>query len=699
MSTPPPSVVPTAADGTWVDDWITIDAHGRVTARTGKVELGTGVLAALAQIVADELDVPYDEVEIAPVGTSDTPDEGYTAGSKSVRDGGATMRRAAAEARQVLLAEAARTLATDPGGLAVSGGVVSAPDGRTARYGDLAAGGLLHAKVTGEAPLKSPDDYRVVGTPAPRPDIPRKVLGRAGFVSDVRVPGMLHARMVRPPEFGAHLVEVDDSVLPPGVAAVRIGDLLAVVAEQEHLVVAAAEEPLATWTGGFETPGPDEVYAWMRRQRTDDVLLADDPCPDEALTATTVEFHWPFQAHASIGPSCAVADVRDGRAVVHAAAQGVHPLRVGLALLLGLPEEAVEVVHHEGSGCYGHNGADDVAADAAVLSQHLSRPVRVQWSRAEELVWARKGPATVLELTASCAADGTMRHWSSQTWTPTHGGRARTPDRFIAGHLRDGVDEPDDVRYVGGDRNVLVDYDVPQRTEMHWLRRPALPGSSLRALGATAATFANECLVDELAAAAGEDPLAYRRRHLTDPRAHAVLDAVAEASGWGRELPAGRGLGVAFGRYENTGAYLGAVAEVEVDEASGVVTVNRFWVAHDCGLVVNPDGLTNQVVGNVVQSLSRALKEEVRWEGARITTRDWETYPILRFSEVPPIEVLLLDRPDQPAVGAGEPATITTAPAVANAVAAATGARLREVPFTPDRVLAALAGRSGRGAS
>lgn len=690
MTTASPADVPTAA---WIDDWIDVLPSGRVVVRTGKVELGTGVAIAMVQIAAEELDVPVASVDLDRVRTGTSPDEGYTAGSRSIRDGGTALRRVAAEARWVLLGTAGRLLGAEPALLRVRDGVVTAPDGRTCRYADLVGDSPLHTLVTGTAPLKSPDEYRIVGTAVQRTDIPLKVVGQGGFVTDVRLPGMVHARVVRPPELGAHLVDVDESGLPAGASIVREGDFLAVVAEREDVAIKAAEALVVTWTPGVPPPTASELHDWMRHQTTDEALLRSDPVPPGEGPVSRAEYHWPFQAHASIGPSCAVADIRAHEATIHAAAQGVYPLQAGLAALLGLDVDHVAVVHHEGSGCYGHNGADDVAADAAVVSQLVGRPVRVQWSRADELVWARKGPAMVVDLAADVNKSGEIRYWTSHVWTPTHGGRARTPDRFVAGFLREGKVEPDDVRYVGGDRNAVVDYTVAQHVEMHWLRRPALPSSSLRALGATAATFANESFIDELAAAAGVDPVAYRRRHLDDLRSLAVLDAVVEAAGWGDSLPAGRGRGIAFARYENTGAYLAAVAEVSVDVDSGVVQVEHVWISHDCGLIVNPDGLRNQVVGNVIQSLSRAMKEEVRWDGAGITTRDWETYPIIRFSELPPIDVILIDRPDEPAVGAGEPATVTTAPAIANAIAAATGARLRAAPFTPERVRAALDAR------
>ncbi len=664
----------TAADGTPIDDWIEIHADGRVTVKTGKVELGTGLMTALAQIAAEELDVAVQDVDVVGPSTGRSPDEGYTAGSRSIKEGGAAIRRAAAEARQVLLELAAGTLGN---ALSVTGGVVTGPGG-SASYADLLGGKPFNRTISGRAPLKHPESYQVVGTAVRRPDIARKTHGLGGFVTDERVEGMVHARVVRPRIFGARLADVDTSALPEGVTMVRRNDFLAVVADREEVALAAWAAIDPTWTGGDPGPAMGELFGWMRGQVTEDQDLVTGPPGEGAIVR---DYHWPFQAHASLAPSCAVADVRPDGATVYTAAQGVYPLQRALALLLSLPQDSVEVIHREGSGCYGHNGADDAAADAAVISQELGRPVRVQWTRFDELVWARKGPAMTTRMSADLTADGRIARWSADIWTPTHGGRPAKPEQLIAGRLRDGIAEPESTVFIGGGRNAPVDYDIgAQRVTMHWLRRPALPGSALRGLGATANTFANECFMDELAGLAGVDPVEFRRRHLRDPRALAVIDAVAQACGWGgSSLPPGTGRGLAYGRYDGTGAYVATVAQVSVvDDA---LRVERLWTAHDCGLIVNPDGLCNQIEGNLIQSLSRALLEQVRWDEGGLLCTGWDSYPILRFTQIPPIEVILVNRPDEPSVGAGEPATIVTAPAVANAIAAATGARPRQVPL------------------
>jgi CO/xanthine dehydrogenase Mo-binding subunit len=413
----------------------------------------------------------------------------------------------------------------------------------------------------------------------------------------------------------------------------------------------------------------------------------------------------PYQAHASIGPSCAVADVQAEAITVWASTQGPYPLRGALAQLLRVPEERVRLIHMEGAGCYGHNGADDAAAEAAILSQEVGRPVRVQWTREQEFLWEPKGPAMVMEVRGGLDAAGNVTAWDYQVWSPTHGARPRFAPQLLVAQWMTGQAAPAARYFVGGERNAPTNYAfVNQRVTLHGLQNSPLRASSFRSLGGTANTFANESFMDELAVAAGADAVEFRLRYLTDPRARAVLTAAAEQAGWdarpaprpatraGQEALA-EGRGVAFAQYENNMAYVATVAHVQVDTTSGAVRVKRLVVAHDCGLIVNPDGLRNQIEGNVIQSLSRALKEEVQYDERRLTSVDWRTYPILTFTEVPDVDVILITRPHDTAVGAGEPATTTTAAAVANGIFDATGARVRQVPFTPQRVLAASPGK------
>ncbi len=679
-----------------IDDWLAIEADGTVRAYSGKVELGTGVRTALAQIVAEELDVPFERVQMVMGDTGRTPDEGYTAGSKTIQYGGVSLRRASAEARQVLLEMASDRLDAALDELAVRDGVISVRQhpNRTVTYVELMGGKRFHREITGKAPLKRPEDYHIVGQPIPRVDLAPKFTGAPSFVQDLRLPGMVHGRVIRPPSPGAQLVSVNNSSAPEA-QVIRLGNFLGVVAEREEQAVRAAKSLQAEWRETAHLPPMDELYDYLRQQPTTDRVVVENGKVQAALkraaTRLNATYYQPYQAHASIGPSCAVADYHADQVVVWCSTQGVYPLRDALADLLQRPPERVQVIHVEGAGCYGHNGFDDVAADAALLSREVGKPVRVQWSREDEFAWEPYAPAMVMQVQGGLDEQGWVIAWDYQAWSPSHAGRARTGIDLLAGQLISGKPAPARSFFLGGDRNAPTNYAFPnQRVMMHWLARSPLRASSFRSLGATANTFANESFMDELAVAAHADPLDFRLRHLTDPRAHAVLKAAARHAGWGTPLPKGEGRGIAFAQYENEEAYVAALAHVHVDTASGEVRVKRVVVAYDCGLIINPDGLRNQIEGNVIQSTSRALLEQVTFDESHITSVNWDSYPILKFSQVPDVQVVLINHPDQPAVGAGEPSSITTEPAIANAIFAATGVRLRQVPFTPKRVKAAL---------
>lgn len=687
-----------------LDGRLSIALDGTVVARSGKVELGTGVRTALAQIVAEELDVPLERVRMVMGDTGRTPNEGYTAGSKTIRMGGRALRDAAAEARQALLEAASRRLDVPEHMLVVHEGIVtvSGEPGRTVSYAELMGGRRFDRLVTGAAPHKAPQEYQTVGAPMPRVDLMAKFTGHAPYVQNLRLPGMLHARVVRSHSPTATLAALDDSGVRD-VRVVRHGNFVAVVAEREIDAIRAMGQLQVTWQQSTSLLTTDDLYGWMREQPARDQVVAArgdvEAVLDGATTRLQATYYQPFQAHASIGPSCAVAEYREGCLTVWCSSQGVYPLRGALADLLSISEERIHVIFMDGSGCYGHNGADDVAADAAVLAYEIAgRPVRVQWMREDEFVWEPKGPAMLMEQRAGLNDRGDITAWDYAVWSPSHARRPRKALDFVAGQLMHGTGEQSPPAFfLGGDRNATTNYTLPNsRVTMHCLSFMPLRSSSLRSLGATGNTFANESFMDELAVAAGVDPLEYRMRHLDDLRARAVLAAATERAGWGASLPQGEGLGLAFARYENDEAYVATVAHVRVDEVTGEVRVKRVVVAHDCGLIINPDGVRNQIEGNIIQGVSRALKEEVGFAGAEVTSSDWSTYPILTFSEIPEIEIVLIDRPDQPAVGAGEPATITMAPAIANAIFAATGARVRAVPLSHARVRAALVARSQR---
>jgi CO/xanthine dehydrogenase Mo-binding subunit len=469
----------------------------------------------------------------------------------------------------------------------------------------------------------------------------------------------------------------------------------------------AAQQLKVEWREKASLPPMQDLYAFLRSRPTQDNLVVEQGDYETAYKQATRQlqatYYQPFHAHASIGPSCAVADVKEDQITVWASTPGPYPLSGALAQLLGVPAEKVHLIHVEGAGSYGQNGSDDAAADAVILSQAVGRPVRVQWSREDEFVWEPKAPAMVMEARGGLDAHGNVAAWDYQVWSPSHVARARSSEQLVAGQLINGQGSSHFGFSFGAERNAPTNYSFPnQRVTVHYLDESPLRASSFRSLGGAENTFANESFMDEMAAAAGADAVEFRLRHLADERARAVLTAAAENAGWerrpswqGKKQQLAEGRGVAFARYENDQAIVASIARVQVDTSSGAVRVKRMVVAHDCGLIINPDGLKNQIEGNTIQSLSRALKEEVVFDEWRIKSVDWDSYPILTFSEVPEVEIVLINRPDMPAVGAGEPATTTTAAAVANAIFDATGARVRQIPFTSERVKEAL--QTGRG--
>jgi len=673
-----------------VDSWLALDAAGAVTVWFGKVELGTGVQTSLMQLVADELVVSLDRVRIVQGDTARTPDQGYTAGSQTLTSGSIPVRQAAAEARRILVDLAAAHFGVPADQLSARDGavIVTASPSRSIAYGTLLGGRRFEHTIGADPAMRNASDYRYIGKPIPRVDIPGKVTGGFPFVHNLRLPGMLHARIVMPPSPGATLTSYDAASLrdiPEPIRIVRKGEILGVLATDEWHAIRAARELKASWTAGPALPAYDRLFETVRTTPGVDRVLTASGDVDAALKAAKrtagARYEWPFQSHGSIGPSCAVADVRGERAEVWSATQGVFPLRGAIAQLLGVPAANVRVRFAEGAGCYGHNGADDAAAFAALLSQEVHAPVRLQYMRGDETGRDPKGPAMVHEFRGALDDDGAIAAWEMHVWTPTHSGR---PDgqaaNTLPGLLTGSVAPPN--RFVGGDRNAPNNYAIPvQRVTITDQKTAVLRQSALRGLGGTQNTFANESFIDELAHLAGADPFAFRLRHLHDDRAKAVLEALRDDYRHGR--------GVAFVRYENTQALVAAVADVSVDRATGAIRVKALWIAHDCGLIVNPDGLRNQIEGNALQATSRALKEQVRFDPQRVLSVDWASYPILTFAEVPDVTVRLIDRPGERILGAGEATTTVIAPAIANAVFAQTGVRLRRVPFTPEAVRAA----------
>jgi CO/xanthine dehydrogenase Mo-binding subunit len=690
-----------------LDDWLAIDTDGTVTAFSGKVELGTGTLTALTQIVAEELDLSMDRIHMVMGDTHRTPDEGYTAGSMTVQASGSALRQAAAEARRFLLEMASAKLGAPESELLINDGIISVrgqPE-RNVTYAALIGGKSFRRTVPERGPVKHPDAYRLVGSSIPRVDLPLKVAGWPAFIQDLRLPGMLHARIVRPPSVNAKFISMDEGAVRKIPGLVRVfqqGNFIGVIAVEEQQAIRAAQTLSVKWEEAPSLLPMADLYKHLRALPALEQPLTGPSDVESAFKQSRQQFHaeyfQPFQAHASIGPSCAVADVGDNEVTVWASTPGPYPLRGALAQLLNLAEDKVHVLHVEGSGSYGQNGSDDVAADAAILSRAVGKPVRVQWSREEEFIWEPKAPAMVMEVRAGLDASGDITAWDYHAWSPTHVARPRMAEQLLTFQLMNSRKAPSPRFSFGAERNARTNYSFPnQRVVIHWLEESPLRGSSFRSLGGAENTFANESFMDELAFATRQDPAQFRLRYLPDARCRAVLEAALEKANWDtRPSPrtpqkgVAQGRGLAFAQYENDQAIVSCIAFVTVDTQTGIVRVLRVIIAHDCGLIINPDGVKNQIEGNVIQSLSRALKEEIKFDEYRVTSVDWETYPILKFSEVPEIDIVLLNRPDQPALGAGEASQVTTASAVANAIFDATGARLRQIPFTPERVKAAL---------
>lgn len=688
-------------------DWLDFSTPGVVEARSGKVELGQGILTALAQIVADELDVGIARVRMRPAETGSSPDEAVTSGSLSIQESGTALGHAAAEARALFVAAAAARAGCPGADLRVSDGRFLAGASDTGLdYWCLSNTVSLDREASGTVPRKAADALRVVGRSLPRGDLTPKVMGQPHYIHDLDWPGMLHGAVLRPPRPGARLAALDEASArgtPAVRAIVRDGSFAGVVAANAGAVQRALEtlRSVAQWEDGTPLPPGGDPAAWLKSRPVDTSVPGSHGDVDAVRGARAVEatFTRPYLAHASIAPSCALARWSDDRSSleVWSHSQGIYNLRTDLALAFAMPTEAITVRHVESAGCYGHNGADDVAYDAALLARAApGRVVRVQWSRADELGWAPLGPAMAVTIRVELDAGGEVLAWRHAVWSNGHGtrpGRAKTPALLAATMLERPFERLIAVNAAlaaggGAERNAIPGYAFPAwRTENHRVLDMPLRTSALRSLGAFANVFAIESVVDELAHARGEDPLAWRVRHMDDPRGRAVLERVALLCGWHtRRRVEGRGFGLGYARYKNTGAYCAVVAEIEAAE---VVRATRLWIAVDCGRVVNPDGVANQIEGGAIQATSWALKEAVTWDREALTSTSWEAYPILRFSEVPAVEVAILDHPDLPSLGAGEAAHGPVAGALGNAVRDALGARVRALPLTPEHIAAA----------
>jgi nicotinate dehydrogenase subunit B len=704
FAAPAPTLPVSLAANPMLASWIRFSREGRVMVSPGKVEIGQGIVTALAQIAADELDVDIGRVQMVRASTAGSPNEGVTSGSLSVQHSGRAIRHACAEIRQIFLAAAADRLGVGIDVLQIGDGTISGPGNVQTSYWELADDVSLERDATPGVVPKSSGRRALAGNSVQRLDIPDKVFAQPRFIHDSALPGMLHGRVLRSELAAAELVDLGEDgarAVAGLVAIVRDGNFVGVVSETEDGAEAAlaALRKGAAWTPGETLPDEDRLAEWLKAQPVESTVIDQKTGSQAGAGSRTIrrQYSRPFIAHASIAPCCAMAQWTGDRVRVWSHSQGVYFLRSDLALVFKLPVENITVEHMEGAGCYGHNGADDVALDAVLLARAAGgRPVRVQWSRQDEMSHAPFGAAMAIEIEADLDAAGEIVDWRHSIWGNGHTarpGRAAKPALLAATELaspfpRTISTNPPQANGGGADRNAIPLYDFPSwKIESHRLLTMPIRTSALRTLGAQGNVFAIECFLDELAALRGEDPVAFRLRHLRDVRAQDVIRAAARRARWKPDQQIGRGFGLGFARYKNTGAYCAVVAEIEGAED---IRVKRLTIAVDVGEAINPDGVINQIEGGAIQATSWVLKERVRFDSQRITSNTWTTYPILRFSEVPEVQVEIIPRPELEPVGAGEAAHGPVAAAIANAVFDALEVRVRDLPITRDSLIAAM---------
>jgi nicotinate dehydrogenase subunit B len=697
------------------ETFIEITADGAVTAFNGHVDLGTGIRTALGQIVAEELDVSFARVIVVLGDTSRVPNQGATIASETIQITAVPLRKAAAQAQHFLLARAAEKLELAASELTIDDGLIRGRDNRSVSYGELISGDTIRLELADDVPVKAVDAYTIVGQSVPRVDLPAKATGELVYVHDMRVHGMLHGRVVRPPyagvdagDFvGTSLIAVDESSvrgIPGLVAVIRIGDFVGLVAEREENAVKAAAQLKITWKPTPRLPDLKDVETALRANPSTPRVLIDKGDVDAAIAAADKPMQrtyvWPYQMHGSIGPSCAVADVRDDGVRVWSGTQNPHHLRTDLAILLQRPDTEIDVIRMEAAGCYGRNCADDVSADAVLLSRAVGRPVRVQLTREQEHAWEPKGTAQLMDVNGGLNADGSVAAYDFATRYPSNG--APTLALLLTGM----IPAVPDIFHMG-DRTAIPPYDYNAMRVVAHDMPPIVRASWLRGVSALPNSFAHESYIDELATEAGVDPIEYRLRYLKDSRAVDLVNAVAKRADWtprpvwkepAAEGDIVRGRGFAYALYVHSkfpgygAAWSAWIADVAVNKTTGDVSVTRVVAGQDSGLMINPDGVRHQIHGNVIQSTGRALMEEVSFDRNSVTSREWGAYPIIKFPDIPKIDVLMLPRQDQPPLGVGESASVPSAAAIANAIFDATGVRFRELPFTPERILAGLRG-------
>jgi len=703
-----PTLPPLLADNAVLERWVSFPTPGKVLVRTGRVEIGQGVLTAMRQIAADELDVAMERIVLQSGDTLVAPNEGYTAGSQSIQFGGVAMRQACADVRALFIAQAATVLGCAESELTIRDGSILRNGASTGQdYWTLAGAVDLSVKATGAGQRKPVAAMNIIGASVARSDLPAKVFGEPVFLHDVVMPGMAHARVVRQPNRGATIDDINEAAIKRAakgpVELVRHGNFLAILGDDETAVdlATAAAAKHVTWTN-VETPTALQAEAsWLRqRPAVERKFGAPEAADSQGRQRFEATYTRGYLAHASISPSIGMAVFKDGVLTVWTHCQGVYPLRAALVKTLGLDVSKVIVHHVQGSGCYGHNGADDAAADAAIVAmQKPGVPIRVRWRREEEFIYEPKTPAMIVKVHALLDDDGKPVDWTQEIWSPTHNQRPGAGGNLLGAlALPNPPPEPppNDVPESNGGgatRNGEPLYDIAAKRMLHHLViEPPVRTSALRGLGAMPNVFAAECCIDELAERAGKDPVEYRLSIISDKRARAVIEKVAAMAKWNPKEPggSGRGRGVAFARYKNRAAYTACVVELDVDEE---IRLRHVWCATDAGLVINPDGAINQIEGGIIQSASWVLKEQVRFDNSAISgvaSFDWETYPVLRFSEVPEIDIELINTKDDVPLGVGEVTAGPTAAAIGNAVSHALGSRIRDLPLTRERIMASL---------